>query len=143
MPILIGLTCCKPSTIRDVNNDGKKQFLRLECPPYGTSSVFLSDGTGFGGQWEPQQIACANWIQDNWEVLWPRILGKLEEMASNYAYGEKRLEPHMQNPKNSLVILPNTIDDWSISLEIELEHGGHAFCIDFDRLDVTHHQPVY
>jgi hypothetical protein len=140
---VVGLTCCKPSAIKNVHKDGEKTFLILECPPYGATKVFVDDGMGLGDEWEPQQIQNVNWIQDNWDVLWPKILEKFYEMASNYAYGEKRLDPHMRNPKNKLAILPNTVEEWSISLEIELEHGGHAFCIDFEGLNVTHFQPVY
>ena len=129
--------------MKNLQTDGNRQFLTMHCPPYGHLRVFLDDGEAMGEEWNADKTKCMNWIQDNWQTLWPIVEGKLNEMAARYAYGEKNLEPHLMNPRNSLIIDSSDQHHWGISLEIRLEHGGHAFCIDLNRDQVTDYQPVY
>ena len=131
------------STIRNAYIEADRQFLTMQCPPHGSLRFNLDDGEALGEDWNPVKVSCMNWIQDNWEGLWPVVEGQLNNMVTNYAYGEKSLRPHLTNPRNSLIIRPIDQTQWAISLEIQLEHGGHAFCIDLDGDTVIDYQAVY
>lgn len=138
-----GLMGCKEPIVKNIETEGDKRFLTMQCPPYGDLRFFVDDGGELGEEWNAEKTECTNWIQDNWQRLWPIVEEELNEMAGRYAYGEKRLEPHLMNPKNTLSIQPTDRNHWTVALGIKLQHGGHAFCIDLDGEKVVDGQPVY
>jgi hypothetical protein len=145
---LTSLSCtslmgCKDPSAKNIQTDDNRQLLTMQCPPYGSLRFFVDDGGNLGEEWSTEKTECINWIQNNWQTLWPVVEEKLNEMATCYAYGETKLKPHLMNPKNSLSIRPSDLDHWTIALSIKREWGGHAFCIDLEREKVVEYQPVY
>lgn len=145
-----GLVACKEPVIKNIQTDGDNRFLLMQCPPYGNLRFMIDDGEALAEDWTTEKTECINWIQDNWNELWPIVEDKFDEMASRYAYGEQKLEPHIINIKNTLCICPNDKDHWSISLSIIKERpgskrkpGSHSLCIDMERDKVLEYQPVY
>lgn len=126
-----------------IENNGYRHFLIMQCPPYGSFRFTVDDGANLEEEWNTEKTECINWIEGNWLKLWPIVEEKFNEMATRYAYGETKLEPHLMNPKNSLRIRPSDRYCWTIALNIELQHGGHAFCIDLEGEDVVEYQSVY
>ncbi len=145
-----GLISCKEPQINNVQIDGDRKYLNLECPPYGGLRFMVDDGQALDEEWTNENTECLNWIQDNWKALWPIVESKFEEMAARYADGEKRLEDHLKNEKNTLYIRPGDDGHWSVSLSLIKERSGpsgrpgsNSFCLDMDRDKVLDYQLVY
>ncbi len=134
---------CKEPEVRNIQTEGDTRFLTMPCPPYGNLRFLLDDGEDLDEEWNQEKTHCINWIQENWQVIWPVVEVAFNEMANRYAYGETKLEPHLINPKNSLSIRPADRDHWTLALRIKRERGGHAFCIDLERGKILEYQPVY
>ncbi len=122
--------------------EAEDSFIMLTCPPYGKLHFAVDDGEALGDEWNSDKARCLGWLQKNWQAVWPVVHEKLNEMAEHYAYGETRLEPHITNAQNSLIIVPRDAELWGGSLEIEADGSG-AFCIDMNRDQVVEYQSVY
>ena len=145
-----GLISCKEPQIKNIQIEGDRKYLNMECPPYGSLRFIVDDGQALDEDWTSEKTECLNWIQDNWKTLWPIVESKFEEMAARYAYGEQKLEPHVKNEKNTLYIRPEDEGRWSVSLSVIKERpgsngrpGGHSFCLDMGRDKVLDYQLVY
>jgi hypothetical protein len=78
----------------------------------------------------------SRWIQLNWDALWPEIVDGLDQTLRSYQY-EKTLLEILSDERNEISIdlsesRTNAGAAWSVSLNIELEHGGHVVYLTFN-----------